>query len=285
LGHLRDRLDADLRLAGRSESTRKDYIGCAKLFVKYFNRPAEELGSAEVRVFLLHLHARKLSTGRRLQYLGALKFLYETTLARPDVTAGIPWPRARRRLPEVMTRDEVVQVLAHAPTPFWRVFMMTAYATGMRRKEVAALRAQDIDSTEGIVRVAHGKGDKRRDVMLDPELLAALRMHWRTQALPGPWLFPARQRGRPTEWADHPVALPHASVAFRRAADAAGLTRRMTLHSLRTAFATHSLEDGTDVLTLQQLLGHERIETTSRYAVVRTDRIRTTPSPLSKLPK
>ena len=120
--------------------------------------------------------------------------------------------------------------------------------------------------------------------MLDPELYQQLRVHWRQHQLPVPWLFPARKPG--AAWADHPVNLGQASAAFRQAADAAKITRcKVTLHSLRSAFATHLFEDQVDIFTIQQLLGHERLETTGRYAVVRTDRIRTTPSPLSKLPK
>lgn len=282
MGHIRDRMDADLRLAGRSESTRRKYIGYARLFVKYFNRSPELLGEDEVRQFLLHLRERNLSDGAFLQYLGALKFLFGVTLRRPEVTDGIPWPRVRRRNPAVLTRDEVVRVFAQARTPFWRTFLVTTYAAGLRRMEVAHLRSDDIDATAGLIHVLHGKGDKPRDVMLDPDLLVQLRTHWRTHRLPGPWLFPTKTLD---EWADHPVDLDRATAAFREAADRAGLTRRMTLHSLRTAFATHLLEDGTDVFTLQQLLGHERLETTAQYAQVRTDRIRATPSPLSKLPK
>jgi site-specific recombinase XerD len=282
MGHIRDRMDADLRLAGRSESTRRKYIGYARLFVKYFHRSPELLGEDEVRQFLLHLRERNLSDGAFLQYLGALKFLFGVTLRRPEVTDGIPWPKVPRRKPAVLTHDEVVRVFAHAKTPFWRMFLVTAYAAGLRRREAAHLRSDNIDATAGLIHILHGKGDKPRDVMLDPELLVQLRAHWRAHHLRGPWLFPARSR---TGWADHPVHLEQASAAFRAAADRAGLTRRMTLRSLRTAFATHLLEDGTDVFTLQQLLGHERLETTSQYAQVRTDRIRATPSPLSKLPK
>lgn len=279
----RDRMDADLRLAGRSESTRKGYLGCARLFVKFFMVPPDQLGEPEVRRFLLHLRDRKLSVGRYLQYLGALKFLYAVTLGRPEVTDGIPWPRMHRRRPNILTREEVARVLAAARTPFWRNFLTTAYAAGLRRMEVAALRAQDIDRKAELIRVAHGKGDKPRDVMLDPELYQQLRDHWREHRLSGPWLFPARKPGG--GWADHPVDLGQASAAFRYAADAAKITRKVTLHSLRSAFATHLFEDDVDVFTIQQLLGHERLETTGRYAVVRTDRIRGTPSPLSKLPK
>ena len=285
MGHVRDRMSADLKLAGRSESTREQYIRCARAFVKYYMRPPEELGEEDVRAFLLYLiEVRKVSVGRYLQFLGALKFMFTVTLGRPEVTARIPWPRRARSRPNALTLDEVARVLAAARTPFWRVFLMTAYATGLRRMEVAALRAQDIDSRSGLLRVAHGKGSKAREVMLDPELLIALREHWRIHALPGPWLFPAQTRFG--GWADRPVALHRASAAMRDARIRAKIARPATLHWLRHSFATHLLEDGTtNIIVLQRLLGHDRIESTQGYTHVRTDQIRATPSPLSKLPR
>lgn len=280
MGQLRDKMSADLQLAGRSESTRMEYIYCARLFVKYWMRPPDQLGEQEVRNFLLHLLQRKMSVGRYVQYLGALKFLYSVTLGRPEVVAGIPWLAQKRRRLDVLTRDEVARVLDAAPSPYWRAFLTVSYATGLRRMEVAALQAHDIDANSGLIRVRHGKGDKAREVMLDPTLLTALRTHWRSQRLTGPWLFPARSR---SGWKDHPVDLGEASAAFQTALLATGIGRRMTLHGLRHAFATHLLEDGVDLYTLQQLLGHGCLQTTTLYTLVRTDRIRATPSPLTKL--
>lgn len=281
MGRLRDKMNADLILAGRSESTRDSYIDCIRRFVKHFMRPPEELGAAEVRAFLLHLREeRKLAVGSYLVYLGGLKFLYGVTLGRPEVVENIPWPTRKRHRPDVLTREEVARVLDAAPTLYWRAFLTTAYATGLRRMEVANLRACDVDSRSGLIRVAHGKGDKTREVMLAPEMLATLRDHWRLHRLPGPWLFPAQAR---PGWADHPVALKSASEAFQRALLASKVERRVTLHGLRHAFATHLLEDGVDLRTLQRLLGHSDIKTTTIYLHVRTDRIRATPSPLAKL--
>lgn len=281
MGRTRDKMNADLLLAGLSKSTRANYLACARLFVKFHMRPAEQMGEAEVRAFLLYLaRDRKVAVGTYLPYLGALRFLYRISLGRPEAVAGIPWPRMRRRLPDVLTRPEVVRVLDAAPTPYWRAFFTTAYAAGLRRMEVVALRAPDIDATSGLLRVACGKGGKARVVMLDPELLGTLRQHWKFHHLPGPWLFPARSR---RGWKDHPVCRGSASAAFRHAVGAAGIGRRITLHGLRHAFATHLLEDGVDLYTLQQLLGHDRLETTTRYTLVRTDRIRATPSPLARL--
>jgi site-specific recombinase XerD len=281
MGRIHDKMNADLKLAGRSESTRSCYIGCCLRFVKFFMRPPEDMGEQEVRKYLLFLtETRKVAVGTYLQYLGALKFLYSVTLGKPEVVSGIPWPKMRWRRPDVLTREEVARVLDCAPTPYWRTFLMTAYAAGLRRMEVAALRTPDIDSRSGLLRVACGKGGKSREVMLDPSLLTTLREHWRNQRLPGPWLFPARTCDG---WADHPVDLRQASEAFRTALATAKIERRITLHGMRHAFATHLLEDGVDLYTLQQLLGHDRLETTTRYTLVRTDRIRATPSPLAKL--
>ena len=278
---LRDRMNADLEMAGHSESTRKVYLDCAGLFVKYHSRPPAELGANEVRMFLVHLvRERQLSASRRRQYQAALQFLYGVTLRRPEVTAGIPWPQSDRKAPRVMTRAQVAQVIEHAPSAFWRTFLVTAYATGMRRMEVSSLRAVDIDAVTGIIRIPHGKGDKPRIVMLDPQLLMDLRRHWRSEGLSGRWLFPERRRG---EWLDRPVRAPLPSIVFQAAATAAKIPFRVTLHGLRHAFATHLLEDGVDLATIQQLLGHGSIGTTSLYTHVRMDRIRATLSPLAKL--
>jgi integrase len=179
-----------------------------------------------------------------------------------------------------MTKDEVRRVIEAAP-PYWRAFFATGYAAGLRRMEVAHLRVEHIDAKTGLLRVVEGKGGKSREVMLDPTLLAALRRHWRQHGLPGPWLFPAR--GLRGGWQDDPVNLGQASKAFAEAVKAAKIGRRITLHGLRHAFATHLLEDGVDLYTLQMLLGHDRIETTTRYTLVRTDRIRATRSPLRSL--
>lgn len=280
MGRLRDKMDADLKLAGLSESTRRHYIHHVRHFVKFHRRPPEEMGEAEVRAFLLHLVQQGRAAGTLLVYRGALRFLYEVTLRRPEVMAGIPWPKQRRHMTSVLTPGEVARILDAAPSPFWRVFMVCAYATGLRRFEVLNLQAADIDAAAGLTRVTRGKGDKPRVVMLDPTLLMALRQHWRFQGLPGPWLFPARAIG---SWANRPADLRKASAAFREAVAKTGIGRRVTLHGLRHAFATHLLEDGVDLHTIQRLLGHEDIATTTRYAQVRTDRIRATPSPLAKL--
>ena len=278
MAQLRDKMNADLILAGLSESTRPLYIGCVYAFVKHYRRSPRELGAEEVRAYLLFLlQVRKLSPSRYGQYLTALRFLYGVTLGRPEVTRGIPWPRSHRRLPPVMTRFEVARVIDHAPSPFWRAFFTVGYATGLRRMEVAALGVKDIDAASGLLHVRCGKGGAARTVMLDPGLLQILRQHWQTHRSPE-WLFPD-STGCPLR----PSRLKLATCAFRRAAKAAGMAPGVTLHGLRHAFATHLLEDGVDLVTIQRLLGHADIESTSVYTHVRVDRIRATPSPFAKL--
>lgn len=280
MAQLRDKMNADLILAGLAESTRPRYIQCAAAFVKHFRRSPHDLGPEEVRSFLLFLmQVRKLSEGRYRQYLAALRFLYRVTLGRPEVVDGIPWPRSRRTKLTVLTRAEVARVIDLAPSPFWRVFFTASYATGLRSGEVAALTVRDIDARSGLLHVRRGKGGLPRAVMLDPGLLATLRDHWRTHRCPD-WLFPAPRR---FGWSTRPVSPGAASDAFRKAARRAKLLPKTTLHDLRHAFATHLLEDGVDLATIQQLLGHGSVVTTTIYTHVRTDRIRATPSPLAKL--
>jgi integrase/recombinase XerD len=283
MGRLRDKMLADLQLAGLSESTRTAYIDLARRFVKHHGRPPEEMGAEEVRIFLLDLaHKGRAANTIRL-YIAALAFLFGVTLGRPEVMATVPRPKLRRRAPAVLTRDEVARVLGAVRSPFWHTFLVTAYATGLRRFEVLNLCAGDIDAPAGLVRVRCGKGGVGRTVMLDPELLATLRAHWVRHRLPGPWLFPERRRDG--SWADHPPDYRAASAAFRAAAIRTKLGRPASLHSLRHSFATHLLESGVDPITIQQLLGHVSLTMTSRYAHVRTDRIRAVLSPLATLPR
>jgi integrase len=246
------------------------------------------VGQTEARAFLLYLRQEtKLSARTYSNYLAALCFLYRQTLARPEVVEGIPFPRVPRAQVAVPTVDEVRAILNCAPTPFVRTMFETTYGCGLRASEVCALQAGDIDSAHGLIHVRHGKGDKPRSVMLGDRLLTALRRHWRIYNLRGPWLFPRRaprdQRTSGSIWADAPVYRTWLSGHFLWARRAAGLKRRITLHGLRHAFATHLLEHGVDIAVLRVLMGHTDIATTAHYASVRTDLLRTTPSPLDLL--
>ncbi|MBW2257214.1 MAG: site-specific integrase [Deltaproteobacteria bacterium] len=281
---LRDRMESDLVLAGKAETTRATYIACVKTFVAHYDQhPPARLGREEVRSFLLHKQQNDgICASTYVVYLAALKFLYGVTLRRPEVTAGIPFPKRKSKPPVVPTTEEVVRILEATPSVYYRTLFLTAYAAGLRGDEVCHLRVEDIDSAAGILHIRHTKGRRPRTLMLGDRLLTALRAYWKAVRPPGPWVFPSRVgRGKPRS--DRPVTRKQASAVFRQVRRAAGIDRPVTLHGLRHGFATHLLEAGVDLHTIQVLLGHQHVETTTRYMEVRTDLIRRTPSPLDLL--
>lgn len=279
---LRERMRGDLELAGLSESTVGTYLRYAAEYAGYVGKSPGQCGHEEVRGYLVHLvRERELAKSTVIVHAAAVRFLYAVTLRRPEVMAGVRLPRPKRRPPEVPSREEVRRVLEAASSLFARTLLLTTYAAGLRRMEVTALRVEDIDSGSNVIRVRQGKGDKPRMTVLGPELLSELREHWRRYRAPFGWLFPARDPSG--HWRDRPMPRNSASKVFSQAARRAGIARPLTLHGLRHAFATHLLEDGVDVRTIQVLLGHARPETTALYAHVATDLIRRTPSPLSVL--
>ena len=286
MSELRNRVEEDLLLRGRRPLTIEQYLRCIRTFVAFHRRPADELGEEEVRAFLLHLRkiGRKPSTIN--VYYAAIKFLFDTTLKRPEVVEDIPNPRGQRPLPEVITRGEIKEVLEALETTFDRAFFTTMYACGLRSGETLSLQASDIESKAGLIQIRNGKGAKPRAVMLSPRLLDLLRHHWREGRLPGPWLFPARNmvgiaQVHPTQpWADRPISRDSMAMRLRLAVMKAGLERRVTPHTLRHCFATHLLEAKVDVRVIQVLLGHSSLRTTAWYAQVRADLIRETPSPI-----
>jgi site-specific recombinase XerD len=279
---LRDRMRDDMELAGLAAGTRDVYVRSVAAFVSHFGSPPGRLGQEEVRAYLLYLtKERGFARSTLIVHAAALRFLYTVTLHRPEVMAGIRLPRPKQPPPAVPTRDEVRRVLEATTSLFARTLLLTAYAAGLRRMEVTALRVEDIDSKSNVIRVRRGKGGKPRMTVLGPVLLAELRAHWLRYRAPYGWLFPARDIHQ--RWQDRPMPCKAASKVFRLAAGRAGVTRPLTLHGLRHAFATHLLEDGVGLRTIQVLLGHARPETTARYAHVATDLIRRTPSPLEVL--
>lgn len=279
---LRDRMRDDMELAGLAESTREVYVRNAVAYVNHFCRPPGRMGREEVRSFLLHLmRVKGYAAATVIVYAAAIRFLYVVTLRRPEVLVGIRLPRPKRRRIVVPTRDEVRRVLDAAHNDFHHTLLLASYASGLRRMEVTALRVEDIDSASNLLHVRQGKGDKPRVTVLGPALLDALRAHWRRYSPPHGWLFPARAPSRRFE--DRPMPRNSASWAFSKAAKRAGLRPGLTHHGLRHAFATHLLEDGVDIRTIQILLGHVRLETTAQYAHVATRLIQQTPSPLEVL--
>jgi integrase/recombinase XerD len=222
-------------------------------------------------------------------HVAALTFLYTYTVPRPGLMDGMPKPKVRPRPPTVLTREEVAQILAAAPSLFFRAAFSVAYGAGLRVSEICQLQVRDIDGSNGVLHVRHGKGDKQRLAMLSPALLATLRQHWREARPPGTWIFPARRLGSPLliqgcPWADRPVDKHVLQEAFQKALRRTDIVKHATPHTLRHSFATHLLEAGTDLRTIQVLLGHADIQTTTRYTHVRTDLVRRTVSPLDLLP-
>ena len=275
LSPLRRRLIDDMTIRNLSPATQRSYLHAVAKFSRHFGRAPDTLGLGEVRDFQVHLVAKGVSWGALNQTVCALRFFYGVTLGEPTVPERIPYARTPRKLPVILSADEVVRFLEAVSSLKSRAALTTAYAAGLRASEVAGLMIADIDSARGVIRVRHGKGAKDRDVMLSTQLLGILRAYWRL-ARPQRFLFPGRDENRPIS----PTVL-HA--ACRSAVEAAGLSKRVTLHTLRHSFATHLLENGADIRVIQALLGHSNLSSTARYTHVAAHIIRATPSPLDRL--
>lgn len=285
MGKMRDQMARDLTMRGLRPSTCATYLRCAACLAAFHRRSPGEMTEDDVKTFMLDLlEGRKLARSTYLVYHAAIAFLYKYTLRRPDVVAGLPRPKYRR--PEarpVLTLTEVARLLACAPTPMARMVFIVAFGCGLRISEVCVLRIEDIRSKDGLIVVREGKGGKSRVVMLSPKVLAELRAHWKRTRPPGPWLFPARVWPPPKDggrWRDHPVCMDSVSQWFRAAARAADLREGVTFHTLRHSYATHLLEAGVALNTIQVTLGHADLATTTRYAQVRPELVRRTPSPV-----
>lgn len=276
---LRDRMEEDLRLRRFSENTRVNYLGCVGRFEAWHGRSADELGRPEVLQFLCYLlRERGVGASTQAGYLAALSFLFRVTLGRPDVISGIPWPRPASRLPDILSRSEIEAIFAATPLIKHRVAFLAGYSAGLRVSEVAHLRTDDIESERGVLRVREGKGNRDREALLPPILLAELRSYWRKCRPPGPFLFPSRTR------AGEPMRSDSISAAFRKAAVRAGVARRgVSYRSLRHSFATHLLEDGVSLPVIQVLLGHANLRTTSRYLRVTSRLLQEVQSPAEAL--
>lgn len=275
MGKFRDRMQQDLQLAQYRPSTQQSYVRCAKNFVAHFMRPPTELGREEIREFLLTLTDRPPT---QKTHFAAIKFLYNMTLQRPEEVVGIPWPKIRQTLPDILSLEEVATLLEAIDSIMHRAVIMTAYGAGLRKTETCSLCIADIDSKRGLIHVRNGKPGRDRYVGLSPRLLKCLREYWRVTKPKGQFVFPGR---RPGKHADPSVI----SRALKSAAKEIGIHKRVTPHSLRHAFATHLLEDGTDIRVIQVLLGHSSIRTTARYTRVSKKHVAAVGSPLDKLPK
>ena len=272
---LRRRMIEDMTVRNLSPATQRSYVHAVSKFSRFFGRSPDRLELEDVRTFQVHLVAAGVSWGALNQTVCALRFFYGVTMDRPELPERIAYARQPRSLPVVLGADEVVRFLEAVPGLKTRTALTTAYAAGLRAAEAVRLKAVDIDSARKVIRIEHGKGGKDRYVMLSTQLLTIPRTYWRL-ARPTTWMFPGRDVTRPLD----PQTL-HA--ACRSACAAAGLDKRVTVHTLRHSFATHLLEAGTDIRIIQVLLGHNNLSTTARYTQVASHTIGRTVSPLDRL--
>ena len=273
---LRDRMEADLTLGGYSAWTVKIYLDCAKKFAEHFPHPPGRMGEAEVREYLLYLiKRRKLSRSYIKQVRAALIFLYRVTLKRPMEVANLPTMRRQQRLPKVLSGSEMIALLGATESPKYRLILMTMYGGGLRIFEACQLTASDIDSKRMLIHVRLGKGGRDRYTVLSKRLLADLRDYY-SAARPQTWLFPGLSE-------DEHVTTQSVRKVLAKAVTAAGITKRVTPHTLRHSFATHLIESGLDVTVVQELLGHRSLNATMIYTHISVDHIGRTQSPLDLL--
>jgi len=273
---LRRRMIDDMTLRNFTKATIKAYVRAVARFARYFRCPPDRLGREHVRAYLLHLlNEQHVSHSYYKLTRCALRFFYRETLGRDDIPASLAPVKEPRSLPIVLGPDELVRFFVAIKDLKHRALLMTAYAAGLRISEVARLRVADIDSARMVIRVDRGKGQKDRYVMLSPRLLEILRAYWKA-ARPGEFLFPG---ARP----DRPITAGSVRKVCSRARRAAGLDKHVTVRALRHSFATHLLESGTDLRTIQVLLGHRSLNTTARYVHVATASLPSTKSPFDRL--
>ena len=272
---LRRRMIEDMTIRNLSPATQQSYIHAVARFSDYFGRSPDKLTLDDVRAYQVHLAGKGVAWGSLNQVVCALRFFYGVTLGQATIPERIAYARTPRKLPTVLSADEVVRFLEAVSSLKSRVALTTAYAAGLRVSEVVALKLRDIDSDRRVIRIENGKGGKERYVMLSAPLLGILRSYWRL-ARPSLYLFPGRTEDKPIE-----QTVLHA--ACRSAAAAARLDKRVSVHVLRHSFATHLLESGADIRVIQVLLGHENLSTTARYTRVSTGLIAATASPLDRL--
>lgn len=255
---LRRRMDEDMLVRGMADRTRESYLWAVTGLATFYHRSPDQVSDGEVQAYLLHLiRDRKRAWNTCHIVVHGLRFFYHTTLKRDRTTFSIPTPRQAGRLPAILSRDEVQRLIAHATKPKQRTMLMTTYAAGLRLSEVLHLQIRHIDSARMAIRVEQGKGGKDRDTLLPPRLLEALRAYW-TVHRPTGWLFPGKDPSRPMD----PSSL---QKAYHTAKRRAGIRKAGGIHALRHAFATHLLEAGVDIHTIQRLMGHRSITTTMRY--------------------
>lgn len=275
---LRQRMTDAMVLRGFAARTQDSYLGCVSSLAQHYHQSPDRLDPAAIQAYLLHLITeRKLAYASVNQAVCAFRFLFRIVLGQPDAAFDIPMAKVPRRLPQILTRDEVARLLAQARGLRARTLLTTTYAAGLRLSEVCQLQVSDIESSPErmCLKVRQGKGGKDRYTLLSPRLLDSLRLYWRATR-PRRWLF-ANRAG------DAPIDTCTAQRMYHAAREAAGIANAGGIHSLRHAFATHLLESGVDIHTIQRLLGHGHVGTTMRYFHLAQSRLTGTTSPLELL--
>jgi integrase/recombinase XerD len=267
----------ELQRRNYAQNTVRSYISAVEEFAAYFHKRPDQLGPEQIRAYQVHLFRdRKLAPGTVEQRGAALRFFFVKTLRRPYLPDHIPFPKRQRPLPTILSQDEVARLIDAASNLMHRAILMTLYSTGLRRAEVCALKVTDVDSERMVIRVRHGKGGRDRDVLLSPKLLETLREYWRW-IKPKTYLFP----GMVNNWrADVPINHKVVWVAVKEAAERAGITKRVSPHTLRHSFATHMLEAGADLRTIQVLLGHAKLADTTVYLHLSRRHLQAVSSPI-----
>jgi site-specific recombinase XerD len=270
----------ELQRRNYCQTTVNDYLKVVAAFAKYFNCPPDQLGPEHIRAYQTYLFQEKKLNARTVNHhTAALRFFFCKTLRRAYLLEESPYPKTPRRLPVILTREEAVGLINSASNLFHRAMLMTAYSTGMRRAEICRLKVEDIDSDRMLIHIRQGKGRRDRDVPLSPKLLETLREYWRWMK-PKTYLFPGTVNG---SRADKPITDKMLWAACREAAQRAGITKPVYPHLLRHSYATHQLEDGADLPTLQALLGHADLKPTSIYLHLSERHIKAAGTPLDKV--
>lgn len=276
---LRKRMTEDMQVRNFSPNTQLSYLRQVSLFARHFETSPAMLGPEAIRIYQVYLATeKKLSPNSIHIAVAALRFLYKVTLKKGwTFEDALPLPKKQQKLPIVLSPEEVLQFLGCVRSIKQRTILTTCYAAGLRVSEAVHLKPAAIDSQRMVIRVAQGKGQKDRYVMLSPRLLETLRNYWRA-VRPTEWLFSGDRPG-------HPIGRDAVWQACGKAHRLSGLSKPVTPHSLRHAFAVHLLEAGTDLRTIQLLLGHRGLSTTARYLRIATSKVCATSSPLDLLPR
>ena len=278
---LRRRMIEDMTVRGFAPKTQTGYIRAVRNFTAFFGRPPDQASSEDLRRYQLHLRSIGTSATSMNAAATALRFFFEVSLERRETAAALTSVRQAQRIPVLLSPQEVSRLLDHAPGLKARAALSLAYGAGLRASEVVFLRVSDIDRERQVIRVEQGKGRKDRNAMLSEGLLGLLRAWWRAGRekgvmRPGGWLFPGQN---PV----NPMTARQLSRIFHGAKDAAGIDKRVSLHTLRHCFATHLLEQGVDIRVIQILLGHKKLETTARYSHIANTTLKAVKSPLDFL--